>query len=420
MQGRYGDRHPDLLKAKRQLADMDAQIQAEIRRIVSNLEAQVTVARERTASMAASAARAKGNLAANNQASVRLNELERNAEAARALYNSFLNRFKETTAQQGFEAPDARVLSQAKIPGWPSSPNKQLNLLIALVLAVGAGLGAAVLAEALDSGLGTAEDVERRMHLTYLGSIPTLESTLKAGPLFKSKIPPVDFVVEKPLSSFAEAFRNLRAAVLFSRTGESVKVIAITSSLPGEGKTTTSLALARTMAIAGSSTIILDCDLRRRGISRFLSGEPVNGLIEVLNGTCVLEQALVRDGASGAMILPLARSAYTAKDVFRTPAMRRLLEGLRRRFDVVVLDTAPVLPVADTRILAAMADTVVVLTRWRKTPRKAMESTLRILKSTTANIAGVALTQVDLKMQAKTGYGDPGYYYQSYKKYYTE
>lgn len=417
--GRYGERHPDLLKAKRELADLDAQIQQEIQRIISNLEAQAQVAHQRTASVAASVSQSKGSLAGNNRASIKLNELQRNDDAAKALYDSFLSRFKETSAQQGLETPDARVVSLAKVPTTPSFPKKKTNVLLGVLLALGAGLAAAYVAEALDSGISTAEDVERILDLPYLGAIPALASTIDTPTSgANKKTAPIDFVVEKPLSSFSEAFRNLRASVLFSRVGQQVKVIAITSSLPGEGKTTTSLALARTMAIAGANVIVVDCDLRQRGINRILAGEPKSGLLEVLNGAVTLEQAMIRDTASGAMVLPLAKSAYTPKDVFGTDAMRRLLEELRRRFDAVILDTAPVLPIADTRVLAPMADAVIMLTRWRKTPRKAVETALGLLTSVNAYVAGAALTQVDMRAQARYGYGDPGYYYQSYKKYY--
>ncbi len=420
LQGRYGDRHPDLLKAKRELADIDTQIQQEIQRIISNLEAQAQVARQRTASIAGSAGSAKGELAGNNRSLIRLNELERNAESARVLYASFLNRYKETSAQAGLETSDARVVSRAAAPNNPSYPDKGLNLALGLAAALVCGLGAGMLAEALAGGLGTAEEVERAFDLPYLGSIPTLASTLGGAKPPANMRDPVDFVVRRPLSSFAEAFRNLRTSILFSRPGETVKVVAITSSLPGEGKTTTALALARTMAIAGAKVTLVDCDLRQRGVNRILAEEPTIGLLEVLNGTATLQQALVRDEISGALILPLARSAYTPRDVFGTDAMRQLLAELREHSDVVVLDTAPLLPIADSRMVASMADVVVMLARWRHTPRKAIESSLRLLNGSEAYIAGVALTQVDLKVQARTGYGDPSYYHQAYKKYYTE
>lgn len=420
LEGRYGERHPDLLKAKRQLADIDTQIQQAIQTIISNLEAQDQVARQRTASMEASVAKAKGALVGNSRDSVRLNELQRNADAAKALYESYLNRFKETSAQQGIEVSDARIVSEAKIPTSPSYPNKTSSPLMGFFLALAAGLAAAFIAERLDSGIGTAEDLERELDVSHLGSIPSLSSlpdTQKAS--VPSKTMPIDFVLESPLSSFSEAFRNLRASVLFSRLGQTVKVIAVTSALPGEGKTTTSVALARTMAISGARTVVVDCDLRQRGLNRMLTKEPAFGLLDLLNGTATLEQALLKD-PSGAMVLPLAKSVYTPKDVFGTTAMKALLDELRRRFDVVILDTAPVLPIADTRVLAPMADAVVLLIRWRKTPRKAAVAALRLLKSTHAHVVGAALTQVDIKAQSRHGYGDPGYYYQSYRKYYVQ
>ena len=421
LEGRYGERHPALLKAKRQLADLDDQIHQEIERIISNLDAQLEVARQRTASIVASAAQSKGTLATNNRASVKLNELDRNADAARVLYESFLNRFKETSSSQGLEQSDARIISRAKIPTSPSFPKKGLNFIIGIVLAAVSGLVAAAIAEVLDSGLATAEAVERYLDLPCLGSIPTLASTLNAQKegAGLTAMSPLTYVVDKPLSSFSESFRNLRAAILFARVGEQAKVVAVTSSLPGEGKTTTSVDLARTMAIAGANVVIVDCDLRQRGVNRILASEPQIGLIEVLNGTATLEQALVRDELSGAMILPLSKSAHTPRDVFGTNAMRRLLEELRRRFDTTILDTAPVLPIADTRVLAPLADVVVLLARWRKTPRLAVDSSLRLLKSVNAPVVGVVLTQVDLKAQARHGYGDAGYYYEAYKKYYT-
>jgi polysaccharide biosynthesis transport protein len=413
LQGRYGERHPEMLTANRQLNDIDAQIQAEIQRIISNLEAKVQVSRQRAAAIGGSLSNARGTLAGNNQAQVRLNELERTAEASRTLYESYLTRYKETSSQQGIEASDARVVSQATIPTGQSSPKVPLNLALGLVLALGAGVAAVVLAEMLDAGLATAEDVEQRLDVSYLGAIPLLASVAE-GKMGS----PIDYVIEKPLSSFAEAFRNLRASVTYSRLGEPVKVVAITSSLPGEGKTTTSVCLARSAAQQGLKVILVDCDLRRRSVNRLFGAEPSRGLIEVLAGEASLEEVLTTDQVTGARLLPLAKSSMTPKDVFGSAAMDRLLEELRRTYDLVILDTAPVLPVADTRVLAPKADVVVFLAHWRKTPQHAIEAAFRLLTGTGAHLAGVALTQVDMKQQSKYGYGDPGYYYAEYKKYY--
>jgi exopolysaccharide transport family protein len=416
LQSKYGQRHPEVIKTQGELADIDNQIQAEIKRIVSNLEAQAQVARQRTASLEASLSSSRGTLAGNNRAEIRLHELERDADSVRGLYESFLNRFKQTNAQEGAEVSDARTVSDAKIPDKPSSPNAPLNLAIGIVLALAAGGGAMFLRESLDTGIATSEAIESLLDLPYLGGVPMMNSTLDRNK--SSSSDPVDYVVEKPLASFAESFRNLRTSLQFSRLGEPVKVVAITSSLPDEGKTTTSLCLARTMALAGDRVVVVDCDLRKRAVNRVLPSEPDVGLIEVLNGQATLDQALIVDMATGARLLPLANTAFTPKDVFGSPAMDKLLDELRTRFDFIILDTAPVLPVADTRKLAAKADAVALLVRWRKTPRKASEAAIKLLQGGETHLAGAVLTQIDMREQARYGYGDAGYYYRTYRKYY--
>lgn len=415
LSGRYGPRHPDMLRAERELADIDSQIQAEIQRIISNLEARVQVASQRTASVAGSLGGARGTLATNNAASVRLNELERNAESVRALYQSFLDRFKQTSASEGTEQSDASIVSRAKTPTGPSSPNVPMNLALGLVLALGGGLAGVVLAELLDSGLATAEDVERKLGLPNLGSVPLMASV--ADPADRNDAP-VDYVLKKPLSGFAEAIRALRASILYSRVGQDTKVITLTSALPSEGKTTTSICLARVSAQAGAKVVLIDCDLRRRNVNRLLGVKPEQGLLEVLNRSASLETALILDEGSGAYILPLAQDGFSPKDVFGSDAMNELLATLRQTFDLIILDTAPVLAVADTRVLAARSDATVLLARWRKTPEKAVANAIKLLNQSGAHVSGLALTQVDMNAQARYGYGDAGYYYSEYKKYY--
>lgn len=417
LETKYGPRHPEVQRAQRALADNAVQIKQEIARQVSSLQAEDQVARQRVASLEGSLSQSKGALIGNNQASVELADLQRRANAASTLYDSLLARAKQTSTDQGSQQSDARVVSRAKIPNQPSFPKKGLNFALGLVFALAGGVGGVFLMEALDAGLATSEDIERFFGLPHLGAVPLLSSTTDGKFV---GVPPGQFVVEKPLSAFAEAFRNLRASILFSKVDAPVKVAVITSALPGEGKTTTTFCLGKSMAMSGARVVVVDCDLRRRNINRLLSIEPTIGLIEVLQGAAKLEDALVRDEVSGAYFLPLAKSAYTPKDLFGSAAMDRLIEDLRRDFDFVLLDTAPVIPVSDTRILAPKADVVVFLAQWRKTPRKAIEAAFGLLNSVGADIAGIALTLVDVREQAKYGYGNSGYYYRSYRKYYTQ
>jgi capsular exopolysaccharide synthesis family protein len=414
MSGRYGDRHPDLLKAKRELADIDTQIQAEIARIISNLEAQAQVARQHTRSVEGSVSQTRSTLATNNVAGVKLNELQRNADAANALYQSF----KQTTAQQGIEQSDARVISPASIPTSPSEPRIILDLALGLVIALIGAVLAMVGAEIFDSGLTTADDVEHDFGLPALGSIPTLDSVVDEDQ--DANLPePYDYIVQKPLSGFAETFRTLRSSLLLCRTGRPVKLVAITSSLSDEGKTTTSYCLARISALSGDKVIVIDCDLRRRGFNSFVPEEHEEGLIEVLSGKRSLDEVILPDRETGASILPLGRSPYTPRDLFSSSAMEQLLTDLTKKYDLVILDAPPVLAVADARAIVHRADAVVMLVKWRSTPRKAVESSLKVLQGANAYIAGIALTRVNQRQQSKFGYGDPAYYYGSYEKYYT-
>ena len=417
LQTKYGPRHPEVQRVQRQLTDINTQISEEVGRQVSNLQAEESVARQRVASLEGSLSGAKGTLVGNNAAGVELADLQRKADAASTLYSTLLNRAKQTSTDQGSESSDSRIVSHAKIPTKPSFPNKQLNFALGLVLGLAGGVGSVFLMEALDSGLSTSEDVERVLGVPHLGAVPLLDSTTDGK---ASGIAPGQYIIDKPLSAFAEAFRNLRASILFSKVDTPVKVVLVTSALPGEGKTTTTFCLGRSMAMSGAKVIVVDCDLRRRNINRLLGIEPTVGLIEVLQGQASLEEAMLFDEATGAWFLPLAHSLHTPKDLFGSQAMDRLLATLREQFDLVLLDTAPVIPVSDTRILAPKADVVVFLTQWRKTPRKAVETAFALLKSVGADIAGVALTLVDAQQQAKYGYGDSGYYYRSYRKYYTQ
>lgn len=414
LQGRYGPRHPDILNARRELADLDTQIQEEIQRVMSNLEAKVQVSRQRTQSIAGSLGQARGGLAGNNAASVSLNRLERDAQVARADYESLLARFRETSSQAALQNSDATLASQARAPGRPSSPNVPINLALGFAVALVMGVGAIMLLEAMDDGLTTAAQVERKLNLPALGSVPLLRSIAERH---DRKLSPADHLLARPLSVFAESFRNLRAALLHSEVGGPVRVLAVTSSLPGEGKTTISLCLARSAAQAGVKVVVVDCDFRRQSLSQLLDRPPAVGLMEVLSGATRLDNALVED-VSGAMILPTVQRGASYHDVFHLPATDRLLQALAGRFDLVILDTAPALAVADTRVLAAKADAVLYVTRWRRTSDGAVQEGLLQLERSGAVIAGVALTQIDLRQQQRSGYGDPTHYYGKYKAYY--
>ena len=419
LSSRYGPRHPEILTVQRELADIEAQIDAEISRIVTSLENEVNVSAQRVRSLRQSLQEARDELATNNSAIVRLRELEREAEASRALFESFLNRFRQTNEAEGLAEADARIIANASIPQNPSSPNVMLNLALGIVLAGVAGVGVVFALEMLDNGIHTDSDIERNFGIPHIASVPRLKPGLLAR-FSGGAIDPGDYVLKKPLSSFAESFRTIRSAIRVSGIDTTSKVVAISSALPGEGKTTTTLALGRVSAMAGTNTVVVDCDLRRRLLTKAVHDETEAGLIEVLNGDAPLSSVLVKDDDTDMMLLPVKEMTFTPRDLFGSKAFDDLLEQLRGQFDQVILDTAPVLAVADTREIAAKADAVIVAARWRKSAVGVVRKALLELRQARANILGVVLNSVDLEAQAKYGYDTQGYYYRSYRKYYSE
>ncbi len=417
LESRYGPRHPEILKAKREKEDIDQQIRAEITRIISNLEAQVQVQRQRRGALEQSVSQTRGTLAGNNRAQVRLNELERDAMAARTIYNSYLERFKETSSQEGNNRADARIVATAKRPTNPSEPRIPLSIALAFCGALGAATTVVMGRRALDRTITTSNEVELHLAQPYLAGLPLLNVSLDKA---AAKMDPSTYLMEKPLSVFAEGFRTLKTSLIYGRNGERAQVIAVTSALPGEGKTTASICLAQVIAMAGQSVVVVDCDLRRKSLNKFIGHKVEQGLLEVLAGMATIDDVVV-DGPGGKLkLLPLAQDTDTTKDVFGSLVMDYLIHRLRRRYDIVILDTAPVLPVVDTRVLARKADVVAMLVRWRKTPREAARSALQILIDSQAPLSGVALSQIDVHKQAKYAYGEGAFYYEEYKDYYMQ
>lgn len=412
----FQDAYPDLKIERNELADIDRQIKAETHLIISNLEAKARVSQRRVATIIGTIGGAKAELAASDRASVHLGELERSAQASRTLYESYLARYKETSSQVGLAQPDSQIVSQAGAPTQPSSPNVPLNALLGVLLATVAGFGAVGLAELLEAGVATSADVEKRFNLRFLGSIPSLSSVAKQP----TRLAPMDYVVDRPFSGYAESFRSLVASILHGGAGAPIKTVAVTSALPGEGKTNTAVCLARAAALQGYRVIVVDCDLRRKSLGPIAARASDVGLLEVLAGQAELAQAVVKDVRTDVDILPLSETPTPLQDVFGSSKMDRLLLQLRSQYDLVILDTAPVVPVADSRILARKADFVAVVARWRSTPYQAIQGALNLLADNGVEVGGLVLNQVDMKQQVRHGYGDMAYYFNTYRTYYLE
>ncbi|WP_022685051.1 GumC family protein [Sphingomonas phyllosphaerae] len=417
LQSRYGERYPALADARKELDAIDAQLTGEMRDLSRSAGNASQAAGSTTASLEASLAAAQSRLANNVRSSVDLAELQRTAQNARDAYQQLLTTSTQQNAQQSIMRSDSRIAAPAALPLKPSSPNVPVLLFMGAVLGLAVGLAIAYVRERWVQGLDTVDDIETMLGVDYFNSVPTPASSIEKP----RTSDPAEATLLHPLSAYTESFRNLATSLSFTAASvQGGKILGITSALPKEGKTTTSMSVARVLATGGSRTLLLDTDLRRRSISVALAPQARAGLGEVLAGTATLDDVILREEATGLDVLPLAPTVSTSPHMFETPDFTALLAELRRRYDHIVVDTAPVLAVADTRVLAHHFDALAMLVRWRSTPARAARAALHQITSVGAGVTGVALTMVNLKVQSQSGFGDPSGYADYMKDYYAK
>lgn len=411
----FGEKHPKMINIRAEVVDLRRKIGAEVNKIVQGLRNEVAVARARENEMVSNMRGLESRVAGLNQRQVQLRALEREANANRTLYETFLNRFKETNEQQEFQRPDARVISSADTPNAPSAPKTTILLVVAFVLSAGFGLALVFILETLDKGFRSMDDIEAGTGVPAVGLVPALSGLSSMGK------EPQAIILEKPNSAFAESVRALHASILLSNVDQPPKTVLMTSSLPSEGKTSLSLSLTRLVARTGSKrVVIIDCDLRRPLVHRHLGMDIGPGLVQLMAEEASLEDVLRRDEPSGAYVLTAGGTPANPTDLITSEHFAQLLENLKSMFDLIVIDSSPVLAVSDSRILSRMADKTIFVVRWAETRREVVRLGLKQILEAGGDLAGVVLSMVNVKKHARYGYGDSGYYYGRYRKYYSD
>ena len=310
---------------------------------------------------------------------------------------------------------DARIISYATVPSRPSYPRKRLIVGSAFVASTVLGILLVMLLEQLDSGFRGREQIEASTGVTVLGMVPRLRSG------WFSAAEPHDDIIDRPNTVLSEAFRTLRTALLLSNVDRPPRTVLITSSVPGEGKSTTALALARTTAKHGQKCLIIDGDMRHPSLHRAFGVDNDVGLIDYLSRDMPLEEIVQVDFKSGAHYILAGQTVPHSTDLLGSEKMRGLLAALSDVYDLVVVDTPPVLALSDTLVLLRSVDKTIFLVQWEKTRRETVIAGLRQVMDAGADLAGIVLTQVDLKRQAQYHYGATYYTYYSsaYQKYYS-
>lgn len=404
---KYGARHPKMLDLQAQKSNIEARIADEVQRVVAAEKNTLLAAQAHVASLEQSMRQLEARSAGQDQESVRLAALQSAATSARAMYEAFLGRLNQTQDQQGIQTPDARVISDAQVPLKPSAPKKVLSIALGIVGGLLLGVLIAFAAEYLDVGFRTAQQTEEALQVPVLSSLPEI---------FGDKqeiVNPADNLVAKPMSSYAEGVRGVLLGLSLSNVDKPPRVVLVTSSVPGEGKTTVSLSLARMAARSGLKVALVDCDGRRPSVGEHIGADRSGySLIDALSGDQPIENYLRDDTLTSAKILTCIPIPVDPVDVLSSSAMRNTVQRLRESFDLVILDSAPLLPVHDTRVLTKLADAVLFCVRWEKTPRQAAVNCMRVLADLRTPILGVVLTRADSERFRYYNYG-----YQDYGQY---
>jgi polysaccharide biosynthesis transport protein len=418
-----GDHHPSMVRVRAQLADLRRQIDGEIGRILTSVRNEFDVAKSREASLEGDLTQLKERAAKFDQADVRLRELQRESQANRALFDQLLVRSKETTEQQSLQLPDARIVAPALAPVRPNRPGMSVLFVVAVAGSLVLGIGLAFIVENLDRSYRSVAEIESDLSMPCLGIVPAADAApardgplaavlRRAAPRSRAVRNLIRAVLDRPSSPFAEALHSVRARLRPpSRREHQGDVLVVVSAMPGEGKSVIAGNLAHASAKTGARTLLIDGDLREASLSAAYPDAKA-GLVDVLQGRIALRGALLQDPRSGLSVLtagarPDTVNVLTQSDDGRLGA---ILRECRELFDVVVVDSPAILPVADGRRLIECGDRVLLVVEWKRTGRETVIEALNAIGPGVDKIAGVALNKVDLTKYRLYDYGRSALY----------
>ncbi len=392
---KYGPRHPEILKVQAEIADTERQIALEVGRLVHNLKNEYEVAERRELQLNGNLTALKDQESTSKEATVKLLELTREATSSKQLFEALLARYKQTSETQELQLPDARIIEQADVPLFPAAPKRKQMVLISLIAGLLAGIALALILEFATPGLSRPEDVERVLEVAHLASVPEIN-----GPGQGSLDPlrPIRMLLAEPRSVFAETIRGIRREIDQRRQTTGSRVIFVASSLPGEGSDVIASNLAHHYALTGNRVLLVDGDLRRAPLTRRLAPARTSGLLDVLIHSRPVESAILHDSTTGLNFLP-AMSPTPLEPAFpemlASRQMAAIIASMKLQFDTIIIESPPLLPVVDGRILADYADQIVFVTTWRRTPKQLAKRALQCLGANHDKVAGVVINRVD-------------------------
>jgi succinoglycan biosynthesis transport protein ExoP len=379
--------HPTMIQRQAELVDLRHNIRVEVAKVIQSLQNEARIAGARESSLQRDLDRLKGTRATANQDEIELRALEREAAANRNLLESFLARYAEVSARGDISVQEAnaRVISRAELPDSPSFPQKGPLMMLAAMASVMAGLIAVFLTEMLNRAVRGRGDIEGASAAPVLATLPAVGGA------------PHDEGMRHPGGAFAQAVSTLQGGLGIGPGGLGRgRVVLVASALPGEGRTTTAIALARTMAGSGLRVLLVDADFRAPRIAQLLGLPGGWGFSDLLMGRAGYAHVITRDPLSAAHVIPAGHGLENPAAVLASPHFMNVLDGLAHAYDAVILDSAPLSRDGGAHLLARAADQCVYAVRWNATPREQAVSGLRrIALSGARGGVGVVLTRAE-------------------------
>ena len=399
-----GPSHPRMLQMRADAADLENQISIEVDKVVQGLRNSVKVAEAREADLERQAVTLTARLSQTKQDEIQLRALERESEANQQLLETLLARRKALGSPDLMQTgqPDARVISFAAAPISPSFPQIGISMAGIFMVSTIIGFVVAFIREIRRQGISTLEQLEAISGLRALGFVPRVTSRRQRREMLGS-------IETKSRRPFTQAMKTLSWQLDESMPGLA-KVIVVTSSIPGEGKSTTAIVIARIKALKGHKTIIVDADIRKPTVHKSLNCRSSSGLANVIEGKCELADAIVSDKESSLEILPAGQASSDALSLVESSAMSSILEELSSQYDYVIVDSPPIAVAPDACIFSKEADTTILAVRYSTTPANAVKYALRVLKRNGGHITGTVLTMVEASRSLNRKYGYFGYY----------
>jgi capsular exopolysaccharide synthesis family protein len=414
----YGARYPKVVQLQSQLDQVHKALATETADIQARFKSEYDAALHTEADLKQSMDHLKQDAFSQSAKFNKYVLLKNEADAKEQLYDDLLKKLNEAGVSAGLKSTNVDVIASADAPVKPALPNIPVFLAVGTTAGLIFGVLATVILENLNRSVSSIEDVTQIVDLPIMGMLPHVSSDNLRSPAdseLRRSVPLLQVVIQRPQSEYAEAISALRSALLLASAGAPPKIIMLTSSLPSEGKSLTSVNFAASLALAGRRVLLVDADLRRGALVTRGAGRQMSGLTGCLSGATAWREQLqpVPLNTGTLMILPSGIRPPNPAELLGSKTMEALVEEWRREFDFVLFDTPPVAIVTDGVVLSPLMDAILLIVRINKTSRLALRESYSRLGMVSLNLKGVIVNDMDL---AKQYYG---YGYGSYRKYYT-